>query len=82
MTFRSRLPLHIYQKIFIAKDTYKSLISKIEVIADSRAILYSIRILIVAIALLMGYIHTSKNESSVETAQKKEMIGAGSVQSP
>ncbi len=74
MTAQNRIPLSIYQRYFEVKDSLNSFINKIEVITDSYAIIYSIRILIVMIALLMGYIHTSKQTSDISGIQKKEII--------
>jgi len=74
MTLRSRLPLHISQIFFQAKDSVDSFLSKLEVIADSKEILYSIRILIVVLALLMGYVHTPKENVNTPTSQQKEII--------
>lgn len=81
MTFRSRLPLHIYQKYFQVKDSVDSFLGKVEVIADSTAILYSIRILIVVIALLMGYVHTPKENVEITNSKQTELINQ-SNQSP
>ena len=73
MTFKSRLPLHIYQKYFQTKDHIDSFTSKLEVIADSTAILYSVRILIIVIALLMGYVQSSQDKTELPTTHKKEI---------
>jgi len=73
MTLKSKLPLHIYQAYFQVKDNIELFLSKMEVIADSKAIIYSIRILIVVIALLMGYIHTPKKNTNAPTTQKIEL---------
>lgn len=72
MTLRSRLPLHIYQKYFDVKESIKSFASKIEVITNSNAIIYSIRLLIVLLALLMGYLHTPKDKVDVSSTIKSE----------
>jgi hypothetical protein len=74
MTLRSRLPLHIYQKYFQAKESIESFLGKVEVIADSNAILYSVRILIVVIALLMGYVHTPKENEEISNSKQTELI--------
>ena len=74
MTLKSRLPLHIYQKYFQAKDSFESFFSKVEVIADSNAILYSIRILIVVIALLVGYVHTPQENVELSNSKQTEMV--------
>lgn len=75
MTAQNRISLSIYQRYFEAKDSLNSFTNKIEVITDSNAIIYSIRILIVMIALLMGYIHTSKETPDMATIEQKEIIG-------
>ena len=75
MTAQNRIPFSIYQRYFEAKDSLNSFINKIEVITDSNAIIYSIRILIVMIALLMGYIHTSNETPNMATIQQKEILG-------
>ena len=66
MTLKHKLPLNIYQKLFLSKDSFDSLIGKKEVIIDNNVVVYSIRILIIIMTLLMGYIHapTGKNEIS------------------
>lgn len=74
MTLRSRLPLHMYQKYFQVKDSVESFLGKVEVIADSTAIIYSIRVLIVVIALLMGYVHTPKENVEVTNSKQTELI--------
>lgn len=74
MTAPNRIPLGIHKKYFEAKDSLNLLFDKIEVITDSNAIIYSIRILIVMIALLMGYIHTEKDTPDLSNIQQKEII--------
>ena len=73
MTLRTKLPLFLYQKFFSAKDALNSIFSKVEVIMDTRAIIYSIRILIVLIALLMGYMHTPANQNEDSNFSKTEI---------
>ena len=73
MTLRSKLPLYVYQKYFLAKDSFDSILSKIEVIINSTAIIYSIRILIIVVALMMGYIHTPKAKSGVSKSNETEI---------
>ena len=71
MTFRSRIPLQLFQKYFIIKETISSIFSKLEVVTDSKALIYSVRILIILLALLMGYIHTpSKTDEASKTSQE------------
>ena len=54
------------------KEFIESFIKKIEVITDSRAIIYSVRILIVLLALFMGYIHTPKKSKEISTNQLEQ----------
>jgi hypothetical protein len=75
MTLRSRLPLQFSQKYFMAKDFLDSILSKIEVIINGRAIIYSIRMLIIVVALMMGYIHTPKNKDGLKRFDKMEYNG-------
>jgi hypothetical protein len=56
------------------KDSVESFLGKVEVIADSTAIIYSIRVLIVVIALLMGYVHTPKENVEVTNSKQTELI--------
>ena len=74
MTLKTRLPLHIYQKYFLVKDTLDSFIIKLEAITNSNTILYSIRILIVLLALMMGYVHTSKDKTEISSSRKSEIV--------
>jgi hypothetical protein len=64
----------MYQKYFQVKDSVESFLGKVEVIADSTAIIYSIRVLIVVIALLMGYVHTPKENVEVTNSKQTELI--------
>lgn len=74
MTFQNRIPLNIHRMYFDSKDTINTLVAKIEVLTDSTAIIYSIRILIVTIALVMGYIHTSQEKPDATIIQKQEIV--------
>jgi len=74
MTLKPKLPLHIHQKYFIIKDSFDSFIRKIEVLSDSNVIINSIRILIVVLALLMGYVHTPKKKENVSSVEENELI--------
>lgn len=73
MTFNSKLPLHLNELFLQLKHKTASLLNKLEVIADSNAIIYSIRILIIVIALLMGYIHSPKNNTDTPNSQHSEI---------
>jgi hypothetical protein len=74
MTFRTKFPLHLYQKYFLAKDSFDSFLGKLEVLSDSNVIIYSVRILIVVLALLMGYIHSPKEKDEVSNVKNIELI--------
>ena len=74
MTLRSGLPHNIYRQYFLAKESMNSFLNTLQVLTDSTAIIYSIRILIVLLALLMGYIHTPKKNPEVSSVEKKEII--------
>jgi hypothetical protein len=74
MTLRTKLPLYLYQKYFSSKDALDSLFRRIEVIMDTRAIIYSIRILIILIAILMGYVHTPSNKNKDSNMNQTEML--------
>ena len=74
MTIKTKLPLHYYQKYFSTKDSFELLLKKIEVLTDSRLIINSIRILIVMLALLLGFIHKSNQEESKSNVKKTEII--------
>ena len=69
MAQRSKLPVHFYQKYVMPQKPITLWLSKLEVITDSRKILYSIRILIVLLAFLLGYIHTPTEKSDVSKNQ-------------
>lgn len=73
MTLRSRLPLYLYQNYFLIKEFIESSFRKLEVITDSNVIIYSVRILIVLLALLMGYIHTPKANVKVSNVNPIEI---------
>lgn len=74
MTLKTRLPLHIYQMYFLAKDTIESFFIRLEAITNSNTIIYSIRILIVLLALMMGYVHTSKDKTEISSSRKSEIV--------
>lgn len=69
MTLGTKIPFRIHQQFFLFKDSFDSLLVKLEVLADSKVIINSIRILIVLIALLMGYIHTPSGKEDVSSAK-------------
>ena len=75
MTLRSKLPLHLSQKYFMVKDTMDAILSTIEVIINGRPIIYSIRILILVVALMMGYIHTPKHKGGLKKYDQIEFHG-------
>jgi hypothetical protein len=75
MINRSRLSLQRYQKYFGANDSFDSFIGKIEVITNSNALVYSIRILIIVMAMLLGYIQSSREKPELSDVRKSEVPG-------
>ena len=73
MTLRSKLALFIFQRYLLIKNSIDSLLTKIEVVLNSTAIIYSVRILIVVVALMMGYKHTPNNHSAFSKFDKMEL---------
>ena len=74
MTLISKLPLGLNQKFHLFAKQLESLFIKLEVITDSNAIVNSVRIMIVTIALLMGYIHTPKEKNELAKTNKIEKL--------
>ena len=74
MTYKPKFPLHIYQKYFLGKESFDSFLSKLEVLSNSNIIIYSVRILIVTLALLMGYVHSPKEKKDFPTVKKIELL--------
>jgi len=69
MTFRTKLPLQLNQMYFLVKDFIESLFIKFEVIINSNAIIYSVRIMIVLLALVLAYMHTPNSKTEVREQQ-------------
>lgn len=74
MTFRSKFPIQLYQKYFLAKDSIDAFLSKLEVISDSTTILYSVRVLIVVLAFLMTYVQAPREKIDVSNVREIEML--------
>lgn len=79
MTAKSRLPLFIYQKYFEIKDHLTTFLRKLEVIANSSVIINVVRLLIVMIALLMGYAHAVKKKEITNRTNKTEIYDSKSI---
>lgn len=60
MTLRSKWSQQITQKSSITLDSFDAILPAIEVITNSNLVINSIRILIVVLALLLGYKHSSQ----------------------
>lgn len=60
----SKSTLQFTQNYNGTKDSIGSFVGKIEVITNSNAIVYSIRILVIVLALLMGHIQSSRKKSN------------------
>lgn len=56
------------------KGSVESFLSKVEVMADSTTIIYSVRVLIIVIALLMGYAHTPKENMDVTSSKQTGLL--------
>ncbi len=74
MSQMSKMPSGICPKYLSLKDAFNSFQIKLEVIVDSNVIVYSVRILIVVLALLMGFIHTPKGKKRTSSAKESELI--------
>lgn len=69
MAIRSKWCSTIGQKALITKDSFDTILPTVEVVTNSKTVIYSVRILIVALALIMGYMQTrshSKEASVIE----------------
>ena len=73
MTLRTRIPLSIYQAYFLFRDSFDSVIRNLEVILNGKAIIYSVRIMIIIMALLMGYYHTPKDATAINPSHTIEL---------
>lgn len=74
MTFWSKHTNHAHRKFFIDKESFNSFFIKLEVLTDSSLIVNSVRILIVACALLLAYIHTSNKHNDGVDIKKNELL--------
>jgi len=74
MTFILKLPHYLNRKHHHFVKQLESIYSKVEVITDSSAIVNSVRIMIVMLAFLMGYIHTPGERSEISKNNKTEKI--------
>lgn len=77
MTLGSKIPFRIQQNYFLFKDTFDSFLAKLEVLSDSQVIVNSIRILIVGLALLMGYIQTPVEKKDLSSVEDSVAIDKG-----
>jgi len=74
MIFISKLLHYLNRKHHHFVRQLESIYSKVEVITDSTAIVNSVRIMIVMLAFLMGYIHTPIDKNDFSEANKTEKI--------
>jgi hypothetical protein len=70
MTLRSKWSQQITQKTSITWDSFDAILPTIEVITNSNLVINSIRVLIVVLALLMGYKHSSHEVTKASSAAK------------
>ncbi len=82
MTDKSKLPLETNDRIISIKESFHTFFRKVEVITDSAAIVNTVRLLIVLLALLMGYIHTSQEKSDISSTNKEEIYQQSPPLSP
>jgi hypothetical protein len=61
-------------KFFLEKESFNSILIKIEVITDSNLIVNSVRILIVALALLLAFTQNSNKDVGRLDLKNKELI--------
>jgi hypothetical protein len=61
-------------KFFLEKESFNSILIKIEVITDSNLIVNSVRILIVALALLLAFTQNSDKDVGRPDLKSKELI--------
>jgi len=74
MTLKTNLPSHIFQILDTIAESFDSFFSRLEVLFDSNLIVNSIRILIVVLALLMGYISTPTENTKLSSAKEISSI--------
>ena len=74
MTLKTNFPSHIFQILDSIAESINSLFEKLEVLLNSNLIVNSIRILIIVLALLMGYIHTRSEKNKLSSAKESTLI--------
>ena len=74
MTLRSKWSQQITQKTSITWDSFDAILPTIEVITNSNLVINSIRVLIVVLALLMGYKHSSQEVTKASSAAKTTTV--------
>lgn len=76
MTLRTKWSQQIAQKPF-SLDSFDVILPTLEVITNSSLVVNSVRVLIVVLALLLGYKHSNQKlnqESNTETTEQVEHI--------
>jgi hypothetical protein len=74
MTYWSKYTYPLHMKFFFEKESFNSILIKIEVITDSNLIVNSVRILIVALALLLAFTQNSDKDVGRLDLKNKELI--------
>ena len=74
MTLKTNFSSHIFQILDSIAKSIDSLFEKLAVIFNSNLIVNSIRILIVVLALIMGYIHAPKEKNDFTSAKESTLI--------
>lgn len=76
MTLRTKWSQQIAQKPF-SLDSFDAILPTIEVITNSTLVINSVRVLIVVLALLLGYKHSNQkanNSSNTSTTEQVEKV--------
>ena len=73
MTLKTNIPSHIFQTLDSIEESINSFFVKLEVLINSNLIVNTIRILIIVLALLMGYIHTPKEKINLTSSKESTL---------
>lgn len=74
MTLKTIIPSHINQILVSIAEFVDSFFIRLEVILDGTIIVHTVRVLIIVLALLMGYIHTPAENNKLSAAKEITLI--------
>ncbi|NJN25174.1 MAG: hypothetical protein HC819_03925 [Cyclobacteriaceae bacterium] len=74
MTLKSKLPPPLQQYFFQLKDYSDVFLAKLLVVTDSTVIIYSVRILVVVLALLMAYVQSPGSKNEISSSKSPQTI--------